>query len=285
MTHRRALASMHVAALMFGLTGIFGKLTEAGPATIVLGRAAFAVLALLVFAHLFTLPLLRRLTPTRLAQLAACGLLLGAHWLTFFHAVKVAGVGIATLGFASFPAFVVLLEWAGWRERPSRLDMVKVALIVTGLVLVTPTFELGAEATNGLVWAVVSGLCFAAVSVGNRLTSVDLSAVQVACCQNVVIVGCLLPVSGSALLSMPALDWLWIALLGLFCTGLAHGLFVASLSVLRARVASLFFALEPVYGILFAWYLFGQQPTLRMVLGGVLIVGALILVRRPPEPA
>lgn len=285
MNHGRALASMHVAALMFGLTGIFGKLAEAGPSTIVLGRAAFAVLALVGFAQLFRQPIFLRLTPTRLAQLAACGLLLGTHWLTFFHAVKIAGVGIATLGFASFPAFVVLLEWAGWRERPSRLDLIKVALIVTGLVLVTPHFELGAEATNGLLWAVLSGFCFAAVSVGNRLTSIDLSAVQVACWQNVVIVACLLPVSGSALLSMPALDWLWIALLGLLCTGLAHGLFVASLSVLRARVASLFFALEPVYGILFAWYLFGEQPTLRMVLGGALIIGALVLVRRPPEPA
>lgn len=31
MTHRRALGSMHIAALMFGLTGIFGKLILAGP--------------------------------------------------------------------------------------------------------------------------------------------------------------------------------------------------------------------------------------------------------------
>ena len=165
MTHGRALASMHVAALMFGLTGIFGKLAEAGPAAIVLGRAAFAVCALLGFAQLFRQPIFQRLTSTRLAQLAVCGLLLGTHWLTFFHAVKIAGVGIATLGFASFPAFVVLLEWAGWKERPSRLDLIKVTLIVTGLILVTPRFELGADATHGLIWAVLSGFCFAAVSV------------------------------------------------------------------------------------------------------------------------
>lgn len=285
MTHGRALASMHVAALMFGLTGIFGKLAQAGPGAIVLGRAVFAVIALGIFAQLFRQPMLRGLTRTRILQLAACGLLLGIHWLTFFHSVKIAGVGIATLGFASFPAFVVLLEWVGWRERPSRRDLLKVGLIVIGLVLVTPHFELGAEATTGLLWAVLSGLCFAAVSVGNRLTSLDLSPVQVACWQNLTILACLLPVSGVALLQMPPLDWLWIALLGLLCTGLAHGLFVASLSVLKARVASLFFALEPVYGILFAWYLFGEQPTPRMVLGGALIIGALVLVKRPPEPA
>lgn len=285
MTHGRALASMHVAALMFGLTGILGKLAEAGPLAIVLGRAMFAVLALVLFARLFSRPLLRGITRVRLLQLAACGLLLGIHWLTFFHAVKIAGVGIATLGFASFPAFVVILEALLWKERPSRMDLLKVGLVCAGLVLVAPTFDLGDSATTGLLWAVLSGFCFAAVSVGNRYTSGDLNAVQVACWQNLIILVCLLPFSAGAVADMAPMDWLWIALLGLFCTGLAHGLFVASLSVLKARVASLFFALEPVYGILFAWYLFAEQPTLRMLIGGVMIVSALALVQRAPKPA
>lgn len=285
MTHGRALASMHVAALMFGLTGIFGKLAEAGPLAIVLGRAFFAVLALMIFARLFSRPLMRGITRMRLFQLAACGILLGIHWLTFFHAVKIAGVGIATLGFASFPAFVVILEAVLWKEKPSGMDLIKVGLVCAGLVLVAPTFDLSDSATTGLLWAILSGLCFAAVSVGNRYTSGDLNAVQVACWQNLIILACLLPFSVGAVADMAPMDWLWIALLGLFCTGLAHGLFVASLSVLKARVASLFFALEPVYGILFAWYLFAEQPTLRMLLGGVLIVSALALVRRSPKPA
>ena len=46
MTPRTALAALHVGALFFGLTGVFGKLASVGPAVIVFGRAAFAVLAL-----------------------------------------------------------------------------------------------------------------------------------------------------------------------------------------------------------------------------------------------
>ena len=285
MNRRQAIASMHVAALMFGLTGIFGKLTEAGPVAIVLGRAFFAALALLAFARIFSSPILRGMNLTRLLQLSACGLLLGVHWLTFFHAVKIAGVGIATLGFASFPAFVVILEWLMWRESTSRMDLLKVILICVGLVLVTPDFDLGNQATAGLLWALLSGLCFAGASVGNRYTAGYMHPVQVACWQNLVILTCLLPFTLSAVGQMAPLDWLWIALLGLLCTGLAHGLFVASLQVLRARAASLFFALEPVYGILFAWYLFAEQPTLSMLFGGLLIVSALALVERAPKPA
>ncbi|MGY8811062.1 MAG: DMT family transporter [Pseudomonadales bacterium] len=285
LTHQRALIYMHIAALLFGLTGIFGKLASAAPDVIVLGRALFAVLALLLFARFYRRSMLHGLNRRRLIQLAVSGLLLGAHWLTFFHAIDLSGVGIATLGFASFPAFVVLLEWLLWREVPSRMDLLKVGLVCVGLILVPPSFDLQQSGAEGLLWALVSGLCFAAVSVGNRLTSGKLHPVQIACWQNVVIVVCLLPISSKALLQIPPLDWLWIGLLGTLCTGVAHGLFVTSLTVLKARVASLFFALEPVYGILFAWYLFGEEPSLRMLLGGALIVSALLLVQRAPRPA
>jgi drug/metabolite transporter (DMT)-like permease len=79
---------------------------------------------------------------------------------------------------------------------------------------------------------------------------------------------------------MAPLDWLWLALLGVFCTGLAHSLFVASLRVLKARTAAVVFAMEPVYGILFAWLLFSEMPSLRILGGGALIVLATLVSAR-----
>jgi len=46
MTPRRARLAIHVAAVLFGLTGVFGELIQSGAAVITLGRAIFAVLAL-----------------------------------------------------------------------------------------------------------------------------------------------------------------------------------------------------------------------------------------------
>jgi drug/metabolite transporter (DMT)-like permease len=62
-----------------------------------------------------------------------------------------------------------------------------------------------------------------------------------------------------------------------FCTGVAHSLFVASLAVIKARTAAVVFALEPVYGISVAWLLFGENPTLRMLIGGALIIIAIVV--------
>ena len=49
--------------------------------------------------------------------------------------------------------------------------------------------------------------------------------------QNAVVALCLLPFAGPGLTDVRPLDWLWIGLLGVFCTGVAHSLFVASLAV------------------------------------------------------
>ncbi|HDS1680743.1 TPA: DMT family transporter [Pseudomonas putida] len=280
MNHRTALGALHIGALFFGLTGVFGKLaTSASPAIIVFGRAAFAVLALALFASL-TGPGWRRLSGQDMRRLLFGGVLLAGHWVSFFIAVKVGGVAIATLGFASFPAFTVILEGLLFRERIRRNEGVLVVLVSIGLILVTPAFDLASQATGGLLWALLSGLLFSLLSLTNRAGSGRLPAVQAALWQNLVVGLCLLPFAGPGLSQVATLDWLWIALLGVFCTGVAHSLFVASLGVIKARTAAVVFAMEPVYGIAVAWAVFAETPTLRMLLGGVLIIFAIVLSSR-----
>jgi drug/metabolite transporter (DMT)-like permease len=262
---------------MFGLTGVFGKLAAASPAVIVFGRAVFAVLALAVFARFASRTRWQKLRGRDARRLLLGGLLLAGHWVSFFISVKVAGVAIATLGFASFPAFTVLLEGLIFRERIRANEILLVVLVSVGLVLVTPDFDLASGATTGLLWAVASGLLFSLLSLTNRAGSAHVPPVQAALCQNVVVGLCLLPMAAPQLSDVRPIDWLWIGLLGVFCTGLAHSLFVASLAVIKARTAAVVFAMEPVYGITIAWLLFDENPTLRMLLGGVLIIVAIVV--------
>jgi len=280
MTPRTALGALHIGALMFGLTGVFGKLAAASPAVIVFGRAAFAVLALAFFARFASAQGWQKLEAVDWRRLILSGVLLAGHWVSFFISVKVAGVAIATLGFASFPAFTVILEGLIFRERIRANEIVLVVLVSVGLILVTPAFDLGSGATVGLLWSVLSGLLFSLLSLTNRASSGRIPAVQAALCQNVVVALCLLLVAAPQLSEVRALDWLWIALLGVFCTGVAHSLFVASLAVIKARTAAVVFAMEPVYGITVAWLLFNENPTPKMLIGGALIIVAIVVSAR-----
>ncbi len=149
-------------------------------------------------------------------------------------------------------------------------------LVTAGLVLVTPSFDLADQGTIGLAWGLLSGLTFALLALSNRRSASGMDPMQVACWQNLVVALVMLPFAAGQLPALPAMDWFWLALLGVFCTGLSHFLFVSSLTRLNARSAGLVIALEPVYAIAFAWMLFSQQPTVRMMAGAALIVAAIV---------
>ena len=294
--HVSALAAAHGVAVLFGLTGILGALIRFDAVAITAGRAGFAAAALLVLALAQRRPLLQGLGPRRAGIVLASGFLLAVHWITFFMAVKVGGVAVATLGFASFPAFIALLDVVLFRERIGRAEGTMLALVTLGLVLVTPSFDVGDQGTVGLLWGLASGLSFAGLAICNRRGNRGMDAIQVAFWQNLVVALLVLPLLGlslappqvarsqapsSLVTGAAAIDWaswFWLAVLGVLCTGLAHTLFVKSLESLDARSAGMIIALEPVYAIACAWWLFGEEPSGRMLVGASLIILATVLL-------
>ena len=294
--HVSALAAAHGVAVLFGLTGILGALIRFDAVAITAGRAGFAAAALLVLALAQRRPLLQGLGPRRAGIVLASGFLLAVHWITFFMAVKVGGVAVATLGFASFPAFIALLDVVLFRERIGRAEGTMLALVTLGLVLVTPSFDVGDQGTAGLLWGLASGLSFAGLAICNRRGNRGMDAIQVAFWQNLVVALLVLPLLGlslappqvarsqatsSLVTGAAAIDWaswFWLAVLGVLCTGLAHTLFVKSLDALNARSAGMIIALEPVYAIACAWWLFGEEPSGRMLVGASLIILATVLL-------
>jgi len=276
MTHRRALAYVHLVALLFGLVGVLGTWIHASPVVITMGRAAFAAGVLALAARLRGRPALGRLGMRRATALGVSGCLMALHWVTFFVAVKVGGVAVATLGFASFPAFITLLEAAVFRETVRPAEWLLLGLVTAGLVLVTPSLDLSDSGTAGLAWGIASGLSFALLALANRRMAGGMDPMQVACGQNLVVALVTLPFAAGQLSGLSAGAWFWLAVLGVFCTGLAHSLFVSSLAWLQARTVGMVIALEPVYAIAFAWALFGQQPSVRTLLGAAVIVAAIV---------
>ena len=294
--HVSALAAAHGVAVLFGLTGILGALIRFDAVAITAGRAGFAATALLVLALAQRRPLRQGLGPRRAGIVLASGFLLAVHWITFFMAVKVGGVAVATLGFASFPAFIALLDVVLFRERIGRAEGTMLALVTLGLVLVTPSCDVGDQGTVGLLWGLASGLSFAGLAICNRRGNRGMDAIQVAFWQNLVVALLVLSLLGlglappqvahsqatsSLVIGTAAIDWaswFWLAVLGVLCTGLAHTLFVKSLESLDARSAGMIIALEPVYAIACAWWLFGEEPSGRMLVGASLIILATVLL-------
>lgn len=278
--HKKGLIMAHIAAVLFGLTGIFGALIQASAESITFGRALFAVVGLLLILIWQKKSLLTGVTRMKAGMLLLSGALLALHWVTFFIAVKVGGVAVATLGFASFPAFITVIDWLIFKDRITSKEWLLLFLISIGLILVTPEFSFQDSGTIGLLWGILSGFSFAVLAVTNKRGVQGIDAMQVAFWQNFVVMLLLLPFSFLAMPALSHIDWFYLALLGIFCTGLSHYLFVKSLEHLNARIAGMIIALEPVYAIGVAWWLFGTAPTMQMILGGLLMIFAIVLASR-----
>ncbi len=269
----QSLFAVHLVAVLFGATGVLGELITADPVFITWGRAGFAVLSLALFGRLLLTELRSSvLGHGRWIALLLSGAILAVHWVTFFISVKVGGIAIATLGFASFPAFITLIEWGLLREAVTRAEWVRLWLVSLGLLLITPSFELSNLGTEGLLWGLLSGASFGVLAVLNRRYLFRVNAFAVAGLQNAVVFLVMSPWVVGSLSQISLVNWLWVAALGILCTGLAHLLFVSSLRHLPARSAGLVVALEPIYAIAFAWWVFSQEPSPRTLLGAALII-------------
>lgn len=273
-TPAQALAACHAAVLLFGLAGLFGKWIPWDSTAIVLGRTIVAATALAIVIRLTQ----GRLPPPTFA-LAQNGVILAVHWTAFFAAIQASTVAIGLLGFASFPLFVPWLERAIGGVPVTGAKAAGAGLVTLGLVLVVPDISWGSGTAQGFVWGLVSGFTFALLTVRSGRLLARHRATAIALWQNVVAAGVLLPfvlvrgtggpVDGHALVL--------VLVLGVVCTALAHTLYTASLTRVGPTTAAVCAALEPVYGIAFAWLLLDEVPAARVLAGiGLLVAAALV---------
>jgi drug/metabolite transporter (DMT)-like permease len=269
----RSLAEVHLAVLLFGFPGLFGKWLALPPVLIVFGRVLFASLALAAVMAAGRRAF--RVAPRRdLALLVACGLILAVHWTFFFRSVQVSSVAVGLLAYSSFPVFTAFLEPLLARERWDPASLVLGLVCVLGIGLIVPGFDLSSAVLQGVLWGLAAGLTFSVLSILNRGLASRHSSLAVAFYQDLFAVLFLLPAAVRAGLPYSGRDWALVAVLGVFCTAAAHTLFIEGMKGVGARAASVLSSLEPVYGILLALAFLKESPSLRTVSGGAIVLAA-----------
>lgn len=271
----RSLAKIHLAVFLFGFPGLFGKWLAWPAVTIVFGRVLFACLALAAVMALGRASF--RVTSRRdVLLLGLCGLVLAAHWTMFFKSIQVSTVAVGLLAYSSFPVFTAFLEPLLTKERWEPASLLYALVCVAGIALIVPGFDVSNAVVQGVVWGLGAGLSFSFLAVLNRGLASRHSSLTVAFYQDLVAGLLLVPAIWRTGLPRSGRDWALVAVLGIFCTALAHTLFIDGLKGAGARTASILSSLEPVYGILLALIFLGESPSLRTVSGGVIILAAAL---------
>jgi drug/metabolite transporter (DMT)-like permease len=269
-----ALLAINIAAVVFGTTALYGKMDVAA-VWIVAMRGLFSLPALALFA--FARGELAVPPRTILKPLCISGLLLTLHWVSFFVAVQLAGVAVATVTFAAYPLFTLLLQVINRTRALRLLELGAATCIVLAVAMIT-NMPGGGNILFGALSGLASAALFAFFGISGQKASHACPTTVISIIQNGTVFCVLFPFLffASPAPTQPQ-QWFWLFLLGLVATALMHQLYLFSLKRLSATVCSGFVALEPVYAIVLAGYLFGDRITPLVGVSAALIVAASLI--------
>ena len=268
---KEGLISVHLAVFIFGMTALFSKVIALSATDITFLRSLFAIATIWAFMQIKgekVIPDNRR--DFTIATLL--GILLTAHWVTYFHAMQVSSVAIGVIALYTFPVITVFLEPIFHGEKPHQKDIISAISVVLGIYLIVPDFSWDNTATQGILWGVLSALFFALRNILQKRYFSHYSASQSLFYQNIIVAITLIPFSVTILPQVNSFQWAQLLILGIFFTALPHTLFAHSLLFLKAKTASLIACMQVVYATIFAAIFIAEFPSTMTLIGGAIIV-------------
>jgi drug/metabolite transporter (DMT)-like permease len=272
----RALLQIHFCVVIWGFTAVLGKLISLPAFALVWWRM------LLVVAALALLPAfwrgVRSLDARTIAVFSAIGVVVALHWVTFYGAIKLANASVAATCMGMAPIFMSVVEPAVTGRRFDPRELAIGVLAVPGVALVIGGTPDGMR--TGIAVGVLSAFLVAIFGSLNKryvergeplaVTGLELAAGTVF----LTLITLLVPGTGTALPLPDLRDTLLLLTLAIACTLLPFALSLAALRHVSAFSAQLAISLEPVYAVLLAMLLLGEQREL----GVAFYVGLAIIL-------
>ncbi len=269
-----SLIQLNVAVLMWGGTAMFAKGIALPVPHIICLRSLIGAAALVAMLAALRRPL-KVGGGRHYVLMVTLGLLLCAHWLTYFKALKVSTGAVAILSLHTYPVITAIIEPFLFSERLRKSDVLLAVVVFIGIVIMTPAMSLSDATTRGIVLGVISGLFF---MVRNLLTRAYVHQYT-----SSVLMFWQMLVTGLVLLPWLFIDraaWTpatggLLLLLGVVFTAVPHTLFSASFKHLSAKTVGIIATLLPFYAAFFGYLIHDETLSLRTIVGGSIILAAI----------
>ncbi len=269
-----------ISAASFGTLAIFGRLLYADGLdtfTLLFLRFSFAALIMALILILRKEAFPRGKILLRLIGMGALGYV--GQSFSYLSAIKYASAGLVALLLYLYPMFVFALSVIVLREKVTWLKVVALILALTGTAL---TVDPAGGQLTGILLAILSAVIYSIYIIVGTNVMKNVSAIQsslVIFTSAAVVYGMLATVSGTHL-PRTSLGWLGVAGIVLVATVIPVATFLAGLERIGPTNASMLSTLEPVVTVLLAGWLFHERLEMITLVGGALILVAVILLTR-----
>lgn len=272
---KSALLTLHLGAFLMGATGLFSKIIDL-PAWDITGYRTW-IAAVVLFAWVYWRERNLGLKSARdYGRMLVLGVLLGAHWVTFFYSMQVANIAVGMISLYAYPVVTVFLEPWIKRTKLDWRDVVSGFLVLVGIYCLVPEFDIDNNMTQGVIWGVISALTFA---VRNLLLSYWFSnqtAARSMSYQVLIVALLMTPVLVLSSHEPSTHDWWLLLCLGIVFTAFTHTLLGYALRYLKAKTVGLVACLQPVYAVIYEIAVLHTYPDWSTIIGGGIIMAAAI---------
>lgn len=215
--------------------------------------------------------------------LAGLGILFASSSLSLFFSFYLISAGIASTLLFVYPVMVAIIMAVCFHERITVATVVSIALSLVGIALLYRGDDGSVLNPNGVALVMVSSLTYALyIIIVNksplRMSSIKLTLyVLIFAALTVVVTSLFQPTTQLQLLHTPQ-QWGLAFMLGLLPTVMSLVLMVIAVHDIGSTPTAIIGALEPVTAVVISVALFGELLTVRLVIGILLILGAVMLI-------
>ena len=276
----KSYINLHLIVFIWGFTAILGALITINADALVWYRMIFAAVFLGAFLVYKKKPF--RIPLKSFLKLIFVGLLIALHWIFFFKAIHVSNVSITLSVFSLGAFFASILEPLFYGRKVLWYEVFFGLIIIAGLALI---MKVEINYLDGMLYAlaaIILGVLFTLMN-GKLIADHDPSVISF-----------YEFLSGAFFISVYFLfqqkftidffvlttnNWILILVLASVCTAYAFTASVKVMQKLTPYTVMLTTNLEPVYGIILAYFILGgkEKMSFEFYIGAIIIVLTVIL--------
>lgn len=271
---------LHIIVLIFGFTGILGKLIETDSYLLVWYRVGIALIAIL--GYFFITKHSLKITRKLLFKILLVGVVIAVHWITFFEAIKQSNVSIALVCFSSSTLFTSLIEPFYFKRKIKPYELIFGLLIIVGLYFI---FSFEFSYLNGMLLSFFSAALASWFTVLNGMLVKETNAKTISFYE---LLGAFSIVSiyliGANGLNFSAYkiswtDFKWLLILGTVCTAFAFVVSVEVMKKISPYTVTISVNLEPIYSIILALLIWPETETMSsgFYMGTIIVLVTIFL--------
>ena len=270
---------LHLIVFLWGFTAILGKLIHANAEVLVFYRMLFASVFLYLFIRIIKKDSIK-VSKKLLLKLVGIGSLMAFHWLFFFSSIKVSNVSIALSCLGTSTLFAALLEPLIFKRK---IDLSEIVMGIVIVICISLIFKVEFQYKLGIIYGLICALLGTIFSVFNGKLYGKTSSGNIIFYE---IFGGFLVISlyyvfSGQISQISEISYRDLALLTLLASVFtAYPMFesVNLMKYISPFTLILTVNLEPIYGIILAFFIFGESEKMSAVFYGASMVMILAIV-------